>query len=88
MLQDGGGKLPGKTQFSGRRRITTRKSGFNSYPDATGGEFKVEGVPPYKLSSGESLVMEFTVPNKLSGLSTFGGWYSLVYESRTMLMLV
>lgn len=83
MLQDGGGKLPGKTQFSGRRRITTRKSGFNSHPDATGGEFKVEQVPTYNLRSGESLVVEFTVPNKLSGLSAFGGWFTSDGELET-----
>jgi len=76
VLQDGGGKLPGKTQFSGRRRITTRKSGFNSHPDATGGEFKIEQVPTYKLARGETLKIEFTVPNKLSGISAFGGWYT------------
>ena len=27
-----GNKLPGKTQFSGRRRTTTRTSGFKSHP--------------------------------------------------------
>lgn len=83
MLQTGGGKLPGKTQFSGRRRITTRKSGFNSHPDATGGEFKIEQVPIYHLKAGESLEVKFTVPNKLSGLSAFGGWYTADGELET-----
>ncbi len=76
MLQDGGGKLPGKTQFSGRRRITTRKSGFNSHPDTTGGEFKIEKVPTYSLSNGTVVTVDFIVPNKTSGLSAFGGWYT------------
>ena len=39
-----GNKLPGKTQFSGRRRTTTRTSGFKSHPDSTGGELKIEEV--------------------------------------------
>jgi len=76
LLQDGGGKLPGKTQFSGRRRITTRKSGFNSHPDATGAEFKIEQVPTYTLARGETLQIKLTIPNKLSGISAFGGWYT------------
>ncbi len=76
MAEEAGGKLPGKTQFSGRRRITTRKSGFNSHPDATGGEFKIEKVPSYKLAKDEVLKITFTVPNKLSGISAFGGWYT------------
>ena len=76
MLQDGGGKLPGKTQYSGRRRITTRKSGFKSHPDSTGGEFKVEEVPALSLNAGEIIQVTYTVPNKLSGISAFGGWFT------------
>lgn len=76
MLQDGGGKLPGKTQFSGRRRITTRKSGFNSHPDSTGGEFKVEKIPALSIKAGSAIEVVFDVPNKLSGISAFGGWFT------------
>lgn len=70
------GKLPGKTEFSGRRRITTRKSGFKSHPNATGGEFKSESVPTYRLLPSETLILSFVVPCKASGLSAFGGWYT------------
>ncbi len=80
MQQEGGGKLPGKTQYSGRRRTTTRTSGFKSHPHTTGGEFKIEEVPAYVLSQGDSVVIDFTIPNKQSGLSAFGGWYTVEGE--------
>ena len=46
-----GNKLPGKTQFSGRRRTTTRTAGFSSHKDSTGGEYKIENQDTYLLKN-------------------------------------
>ncbi len=55
-------KLPGKTAYSGIRRSTTRKSGFKSHPDSTGGEYKREVVTPYLLEAGKTLTVCFQFP--------------------------
>lgn len=74
--QKGGGKLPGKTEFSGRRRSMTRRSGFKSHADSTGGEFKVESVPSMVLDAGASLALEFELPDgDDDDLLCFGGWF-------------
>lgn len=71
------GKLPGKTQFSGRRRITTRKSGFSSHPDSTGGEYKVEDVESHNLAVGEFISIEFQISDVSIGeFLAYGGWYN------------
>ena len=71
------GKLPGKTQYSGRRRPVTRKSGFSSHPDTTGGEFKVASVAPFVVSSQQSLVLRFVLPShQIGDLVGFGVWFS------------
>ena len=72
-----GNKLPGKTQFSGRRRTTTRTSGFKSHPDSTGGELKIEEVESILIPKGESILITFQIPDHNSGdIVAFGGWYS------------
>ena len=72
-----GNKLPGKTQFSGRRRTTTRTSGFKSHPDSTGGELKIEEVESILIPKGESVLITFQIPDHNSGdIVAFGGWYS------------
>ncbi|MGM0511805.1 MAG: hypothetical protein ACQER3_03860 [Pseudomonadota bacterium] len=69
-------KLPGKTAYSGIRRTTTRKSGFKSHPDSTGGEYKREVVTPYLLEAGKTLTVCFRFPisdgQKYVG---FGGFF-------------
>lgn len=71
-----GNKLPGKTQFSGRRRTTTRKSGFSSHENSTGGEYKIENQDTYILEKGECLSLIFNIPDhNPDDLVAFGGWY-------------
>ncbi|WP_156105225.1 hypothetical protein [Litchfieldella xinjiangensis] len=70
------GKLPGKTQYAGRRRSTTRRSGFNSHPDSTGGEFKVDQVPALRLKKGEVFEITLYMPGHMPGdFLGFGGWF-------------
>ncbi len=70
------GKLPGKTKFSGRRRAATRRSGFSSHPESTGGEYKELILPTIHLSSGDTVTVRFTVPEHSSGeLVGYGGWF-------------
>lgn len=72
-----GNKLPGKTLISGRRRSTTRTSGFKSHPDSTGGELKIEEVESILIPKGESVLITFEIPDHNSGdIVAFGGWYS------------
>lgn len=70
-------KLPGKTRFSGRRRTATRKAGFESHPDATGGEHRSVSTDIINLPSGSSVRVRFTYrkahAKKWVG---FGGWFS------------
>jgi hypothetical protein len=57
-------KLPGKTSYSGRRRDATKKSGYKSHSDATGGRFVEEQTKRYALKSGETLEITFTLPQE------------------------
>jgi len=57
--QKGGGKLPGKTKYSGRRRETTRTSGFTVHKGTTGGEFRRRHEKTYTLNSDESIKLHF-----------------------------
>jgi hypothetical protein len=71
-------KLPGKTEFSGRRRATTRKSGFKSHPESTGSELKIEQVAPLILRKGQTLNVTFTLPEHVKGdFLGFGGYFSV-----------
>jgi hypothetical protein len=75
-LQESGGKLPGKTKYSGRRRITTRKSGFKSHPDSTGGELQSLDVETFAIPAGERLTVEFNIPaHTTDDLVGYGGWF-------------
>ena len=70
-------KLPGKTEFSGRRRLSTRTSGFLSHPNSTGGELKIEKIKSIWIPIGESITITFKIPNhKVGDIVAFGGWYS------------
>lgn len=55
-------KLPGKTEYSGRRRTTTRSSGFKSHPDSTGGEYRQGACECYALPANSSVVVRFEFP--------------------------
>ncbi|MEF1191533.1 hypothetical protein QTO04_19985, partial [Vibrio parahaemolyticus] len=72
-----GNKLPGKTEFAGRRRTTTRTSGFKSHPDSTGGELKIEEVESILVPKGENVTITFQIPDHNPGdIVAFGGWFS------------
>lgn len=64
-------KQAGKTTYSGRRRDTTRKSGYTSHENATGGKFKINECEEYSLFQGESLEFVFSFP-KYDALCYFG----------------
>lgn len=70
------GKLPGKTKYSGRRRAATRRAGFSSHPDSTGGELKTVDQPTIRIKSGEVVVVDFSIPrHRVGQVVAFGGWY-------------
>ncbi len=75
-LQDGGGKLPGKTLYSGRRRSVTRRSGFKSHEDSTGGEYRIDDVESIVLKAGDRVEILFEFPPVPPGaLAGFGCWF-------------
>jgi hypothetical protein len=76
-VQNGGGKTPGKEIYSGRRRTSTRTSGFKSHADSTGGECQHIEVPGCFLKAGEEITFKFTIPKSTEGaLLAYGGWFS------------
>ena len=69
-------KLPGKTVYSGRRRPTTRKSGFKAHPETSGGEFKTEKIQTTFLKEGQTKEFAIRLPSHTNGeFVGFGGWY-------------
>ena len=73
---DGGGKLPGKTLYAGRRRAMTRKSGFSVHKDTTGGQFRRHNERVYKLNKGEQIEVSFRLDGHKGGdLLGFGMWF-------------
>lgn len=69
-------KLPGKTTYSGRRRSATRRAGFNSHPDSTGGEFRIEEESTLRVEAGEVLALVFEVPaTDEEHFVGFGAWF-------------
>lgn len=70
------GKLPGKTQYSSRRRSAVREAGFHAHPDATGGEVEIHLATAYQLSAGDSLTVDFEITGNVEGKWVgYGGWY-------------
>lgn len=71
------GKLPGKTEFSGRRRTTTRKSGFSSHPESTGGEFVKQQVMSYVVDDQNPLRVTFQISDITAGeFIAYGLWFN------------
>jgi len=72
----GGGKLPGKTKYAGRRRDMTRTSGFKVHGDTTGGEFRRRAEKTYILKPGESVRIVFRLSGQKAGdLLAYGMWF-------------
>lgn len=72
----GGGKLPGKTLYAGRRRAMTRTSGFKVHKDTSGGEFRrhLEKIIP--MEPGETVTVTFTISGHVKGqLIGYGIWF-------------
>ena len=69
-------KLPGKTLYAGRRRVTTRSSGFEAHKDTTGGEFRRHFESVIPLKKGEAIVVTFVISNhKCGDLVGYGAWF-------------
>jgi hypothetical protein len=69
-------KLPGKTVYSGRRRTVTRRSGFQSHPDSTGGELKRVEVERILLRKKNSVTITLNIPDPDRELyAGFGGYF-------------
>jgi len=74
--QGGGGKLPGKTEFSGRRRAVTRRSGFKARGGSTGGSYRVDEVESIVLKAGDRVEVSFEFPAVPPlTLAGFGFWF-------------
>lgn len=74
--ENGGGKLPGKTKYAGRRREMTRTSGFSVHKETTGGEFRRRRETTYKLKPGESIDVVFRLSgHKVGDLLAYGVWF-------------
>lgn len=72
----GGGKLPGKTLYAGRRRAMTRTSGFSVHKDTTGGEFRRQAEKVYELQTGDVIDIVFLIEGHEQGdLLGFGAWF-------------
>ena len=72
----GGGKLPGKTLYAGRRRAMTRTSGFSVHEDTTGGQFERHTEKRIHLKPGESVHVRFRVGAHAKGdLIGYGLWF-------------
>ncbi len=68
----GEGKLPGKTEWAGRRRPMTRTAGFKVQAPV---EMERACVDGYALSKGEQFVVEFSLPEVADDVWLgFGGW--------------
>lgn len=69
-------KQAGKTEYSGRRRSATRKSGYKSHEEATGGKYHEANTLLYKLRKGESLTLRFHFKTSAgSEYYGFGAYY-------------
>ena len=74
--RSGGGKLPGKTKYAGRRREMTRSSGFTVHAETTGGEFRRRATKAYKLKRGQCIEITFRIAGHAKGdLLGYGAWF-------------
>lgn len=70
----GENKRPGKTEWAGRRRPMTRRSGFNA---SAAVRLRLEQVESIHLRKGDVLTVELVILDVRPGLRIgFGGWFS------------
>lgn len=78
-MPSGGPKRPGKTEWAGRRRPMTRKSGFSAQAPV---EVTVEQVDTYSLPANNEMVFTFEMPQVAEGERVgFGGWFAVRGEA-------
>ena len=69
-------KRSGKAEFSGRRRITTRSSGFHSHSKAAGNKYSFGKASVYNVSCSKPLEIQFQLPSiENSRFAGFGFYY-------------
>ena len=55
-------KLSNKSEFSLKRRPTTRRSGFKSHPDSISNLIKYAGSKKFIVQKNENLIVNFKLP--------------------------
>ena len=82
MIDRTGPKRAGKTEWSGRRRPSTRGSGFHTDANATGGHFRRVVVPKLVSDQPNSITITFNI-DEIGNDSWvgFGGWIYLPENS-------
>ena len=65
-------KLSNKSEFSLKRRPTTRRSGFKSHPDSISNLIKYAGSKKFVIQKNENLIVKFKLPK--SNNSSFLGY--------------
>ena len=76
-------KLPGKTEWSGRRRPSTRRSGYQAKADV---RLDAQDIATYQLSSGQQLQVDFTIRAAEGQRVGFGGWFTVSASADVMLL--
>lgn len=86
MASGGGAKRAGKAEWADRRRPSTRRAGYTTHPDATGGELQIVDVAGWRFEGDGRIRVEFELPQVPKGtLVGFGGWYYAPPSARAYL---
>lgn len=71
----------GKSEYALTRRPTTRKSGFSSHPEYTGGEFKLHYEQTYLFDNNNPIELIFNIPKtEPATWIGFGLWFSYIND--------
>lgn len=76
-------KRPGKTEWAGRRRPSTRQSGYEAKADV---RLNAQAVATYELDPSQHLQVDFAIHADPGDRVGFGGWF-LASESADVLVL-
>lgn len=59
-----------------KRRQSTKTSGYNTHPDSTGRNYKIERVDTFFLTKDQSIKIDFLIPpHNIGNFVGFGGWF-------------